>query len=67
MWGAPKVTLLDLAQLTEGHQPRRPLIAKHAIRWPGEMAVLRSPSIDGFELLTTFGGPTRIGTLVSDF
>ena len=33
----------------------------------GEIAVFRSPSTDGFELLTTFGGRARIGTLVSDF
>ena len=31
------------------------------------MAVFRSPSTDGFELLTTFGSRARIGTLVSDF
>ena len=31
------------------------------------MAVFRSPSTDGFDLLTTFGGRARIGTLVSDF
>ncbi|MBX3530806.1 MAG: hypothetical protein KF849_09380 [Rhizobiaceae bacterium] len=31
------------------------------------MAVYRSPSTDGFDLLTTFGTRARIGTLVSDF
>jgi hypothetical protein len=31
------------------------------------MAVFRSPSTDGFEILTTFGGRARIGALVSDF
>ena len=31
------------------------------------MAVFRSPSSDGFELLTSFGSRARIGTLVSDF
>ena len=31
------------------------------------MAVFRSPSNDGFALLTTFGSRARIGTLVSDF
>ena len=30
------------------------------------MAVFRSPSTDGFELLTTFGSRARIGALVSD-
>ncbi len=44
----------------------RPLVAAHAVPWPGEMAVFRSPSTDGFELLTPFGSRARIGTLVSD-
>lgn len=67
VFGAPEVVLLDLPQLTEDRAAHRPLIAAHAIPWPGEMAVFRSPSTDGFEILTTFGGRARIGTLVSDF
>ncbi|KMK65992.1 glycoside hydrolase TIM-barrel-like domain-containing protein [Puniceibacterium sp. IMCC21224] len=67
VFGAPEVVQLDLPQLTEDQPAHRPLIAAHAIPWPGEMAVYRSPSTDGFELLTTFGGRARIGTLVSDF
>ena len=59
--------LLDLPQLTEDQPAHRPLIAAHAMPWPGEMAVFRSPSADGFELLTIFGSRARIGTLVSDF
>jgi hypothetical protein len=43
------------------------MVAAHAVPWPGEMAVFRSPSTDGFELLTTFGSRARIGMLVSDF
>ncbi|WP_099827989.1 baseplate multidomain protein megatron [Oceaniglobus indicus] len=67
VFGAPEVVLMDLPQLTEGQPPHCPLIATHAVPWPGEMAVFRSPSMDGFELLTTFGSRARIGTLVSDF
>jgi hypothetical protein len=67
VFGAPEVVLLDLPQLTEDQPQHRPFIAAHAVPWPGEMAVFRSPSTDGFELLTTFGGRARIGTLVSDF
>ena len=67
VFGAPEVVLLDLPQLTEDQPAHRPFVAAHAIPWPGEMAVFRSPSTDGFELLTTFGGRARIGTLVSDF
>ncbi len=67
VFGAPEVVLLDLPQLTEDQPAHRPLIAGHAVPWPGEMAVFRSPSSDGFELLTTFGSRVRIGALVSDF
>lgn len=67
VFGAPEVALLDLPQLTEDQPAHRPFAAAHAVPWPGEMAVFRSPSTDGFELLTTFGGRARIGTLVSDF
>ena len=67
VFGAPEVALLDLPQLTEDQPAHRPFAAAHAVPWPGEMAVFRSPSTDGFELLTTFGGRARIGALVSDF
>jgi hypothetical protein len=67
VFGAPEVVLLDLPQLTEDQPAHRPFAAAHAVPWPGEMAVFRSPSTDGFELLTTFGSRARIGTLVSDF
>nr|WP_245538082.1 phage tail protein [Roseobacter litoralis] len=67
VFGAPEVVLMDLPQLTEDQPAHRPLIAAHAVPWPGEMAVFRSPTTDGFGLLTTFGGRARIGALVSDF
>ncbi|RBI67931.1 hypothetical protein DQW77_16895 [Roseovarius sp. TE539] len=67
VFGAPEAVLLDLPQLTEDQPAHRPLVAAHAAPWPGEMAVFRSPSTDGFELLATFGSRARIGALVSDF
>ncbi len=67
VFGAPDAVLLDLPQLTEDQPAHRPLIAAHAVPWPGEIAVFRSPATDGFELLTTFGSRARIGALVSDF
>ena len=67
VFGAPDAVLMDLPQLTEDQPAHRPFVAAHAVPWPGEMAVFRSPSTDGFELLTTFGSRARIGTLVSDF
>ena len=67
VFGAPDAVLMDLPQLTEDQPAHRPFVAAHAVPWPGEMAVFRSPSTDGFELLTTFGSRARIGALVSDF
>ncbi|KPQ13822.1 MAG: putative phage tail protein [Rhodobacteraceae bacterium HLUCCO18] len=67
VFGAPDAVLMDLPQLTEDQPAHRPLVAAHAVPWPGEMAVFRSPSTDGFELLTTFGSRARTGVLVSDF
>jgi hypothetical protein len=67
VFGAPDVVLLDLPQLSEDQPAHRPMVAAHAVPWPGEMAVFRSPGVDGFALLTTFGSRARIGTLVSDF
>jgi len=67
VFGAPDAILMDLPQLTEDQPAHRPYAAAHAVPWPGEMAVFRSPSTDGFELLTTFGGRARIGTLAFDF
>jgi hypothetical protein len=67
VFGAPDVLLLDLPQFSEDQPAHRPMVAAHAVPWPGEMAVFRSPSTDGFALLTIFGSRARIGTLVSDF
>lgn len=67
VFGAPEVVLMDLPQLLEDQAAHRPMVAAHAVPWPGEMAVFRSPSTDGFELLTSFGGRARMGALVSDF
>jgi hypothetical protein len=66
VYGAPEVVLLDLPQLTEDQLPHRPFVAAHALPWPGEMAVWRSPASEGFELLASVGAPARIGRLVSD-
>ncbi|WP_149587100.1 baseplate multidomain protein megatron [Tabrizicola flagellatus] len=67
VFGTPEVVMLDLPQISEDQPAHRPLIAAHASPWPGEIAVFRSASTDGFNLLTTFGGRARIGTLAFDF
>ena len=40
----PEAVLLDLPQLTEDQPAHRPFAAAHAVPWPGEIAVFRSPS-----------------------
>src|SRR5690606_29930791 len=67
VFGAPEAVLLDLPQLSEDLPAHRPFVAAHAVPWPGEIAVFRSPSTDGFELLTSFGSRASLGMLVSDF
>ncbi|PKQ10795.1 MAG: hypothetical protein CVT70_17680 [Alphaproteobacteria bacterium HGW-Alphaproteobacteria-1] len=67
VFGAPEIILMDLPQLREDQPAHRPLIAAHAKPWPGEMAVFRSASADGFALLTTFGTRARMGVLAADF
>jgi hypothetical protein len=67
VFGAPEIALMDLPQLREPVPAHQPLVAAHAQPWPGTMAVWRSASTDGFELLTTFGGRARMGRLVSNF
>jgi hypothetical protein len=67
VFGTPEVVMLDLPQISEDQPAHRPLIAANASPWPGEIAVFRSASTDGFNLLTTFGSRARIGTLAFDF
>lgn len=67
VFGTPEAVMLDLPQISEDQPAHRPLIAAHASPWPGEIAVFRSASTDGFALLTTFGSRARIGTLAFDF
>ncbi|TYB84197.1 glycoside hydrolase TIM-barrel-like domain-containing protein [Oceaniovalibus sp. ACAM 378] len=67
VFGAPDIALMDLPQLREDQSAHRPLISAHAKPWPGEMAVYRSASTDGFDLLTIFDSRARIGVLAADF
>jgi len=66
VYGPPTVALLDLPQLRESVAAHQPLIAVNAVPWPGRVAVWRSPGEDGYELVTTFGRPARMGTLAAD-
>ena len=67
VFGTPDVILLDLPQLRDDQPAHRPFVAAHAMPWPGEIAVFRSPATDGFALLTTFGSRARIGVLAAAF
>ena len=66
-FGVPEVLFLDLPHLSDSTPAHQPLIAADAQPWPGEMAVFRSPALDGFSLLTTFGMRAQIGVLAADF
>jgi hypothetical protein len=66
VYGPPSVAFLDLPQLRESVPAHQPLIAAHAVPWPGRVAVWRSPGEDGFELVATLGRPARMGRLVAD-
>jgi hypothetical protein len=66
-FGVPEVLFLDLPQLSDTIPAHQPLIVADAQPWPGEMAVFRSPALDGFNLLTTFGQRAKVGTLAADF
>jgi hypothetical protein len=62
-YGAPIVVLMDLPQLTEDTAAHRPMVAAFARPWPGQLAVMRSPSEDGFSLLATINAPATLGAL----
>lgn len=46
--------LEDILAFEKDQPAHRPMVAAHAVPWPGELAVFRSPSSDSFTLLTTF-------------
>jgi hypothetical protein len=66
VFGSPDVILLDLPQLAEDQPAHRPFAAAHAVPWPGEVAVFRSPSNEGFELVAAIGTRARTGVLAAD-
>jgi len=66
VFGGTEVVFLDVPQLTEAETDHQPLIAGFARPWPGNVAVWRSYSDEGFELFQTFGTQARLGTLVAD-
>ncbi|GHE05464.1 gene transfer agent (GTA) protein [Defluviimonas sp. 20V17] len=65
-FGAPDVLFLDLPQLRDSTPAHQPLIAADAQPWPGQVAVFRSPALDGFSLLTTSQSRASVGVLAAD-
>ena len=63
VFGSTEVALLDIPQLSEQETDHQPLIAGFARPWPGNVAVWRSYSDEGFDLFQTFGTQARLGTL----
>jgi hypothetical protein len=67
VFGTPIAVLMDLPQLSEETPAHRPMVAAYAQPWPGEMAVLRSPTEDGFSMVTSVGVPSQIGAVAVEF
>ncbi len=66
VFGAPRVAILDLPQLREDIPAHRPWVVADAAPWPGEMAVYRSLTRDGWTLSRTITRRARMGTLAAD-
>lgn len=60
----PAGLFLDLPQLAEDVPPHRPRFAVTARPWPGDVAIFRSPALDGWTLFGTVSARARIGALI---
>jgi hypothetical protein len=60
----PAALFLDLPQLSEDVPPHRPRFAATARPWPGDIALFRSPVLDGWSLFATVSARARIGALL---
>jgi hypothetical protein len=65
VFGVPDAVFLDLPQLREDVPAHRPFLAATAQPWPGQLAVFRSPALDGFAFLTAVDGQAIMGTLAT--
>ncbi len=65
VFGVPDAVFLDLPQLREDVPAHRPYLAATSQPWPGQLAVFRSPALDGFAFLTAVDGQAVMGTLAS--
>lgn len=63
----PSAFFLDLPQLVEDAPPHRPRVVVDARPWPGDVAVYRSPTTDGWQLATTVSVRGRVGVLAEPF
>ncbi|PPB79751.1 putative tail protein [Albidovulum inexpectatum] len=59
----PIAAIMDMPQLSEDYAAHRPLVFGWARPWPGSLALYRSASTDGWELVTTIDAPAVIGYL----
>ena len=67
VFGAAQLRFLNLPQLRADHPAYQPLLAAYAAPWPGDMAVYRSPSEDGFSLLRTFSTRAQFAVTAAAF
>jgi GTA TIM-barrel-like domain/Putative phage tail protein len=64
-FGPPSVAFMDIPQLKDTIPAYQPYIAGDADPWPGTLAVVRSPTLDGYTLQTLINRRAIMGTLVN--
>ena len=64
-FGPPEVAFMDIPQLSDTIPAYQPYVAGNASPWPGSLAVVRSPTLDGFTLQTTINRRATMGRLVN--
>ncbi|QXN71008.1 GTA TIM barrel-like domain protein [Rhodobacter phage RcDormio] len=64
-FGPAEVEIMDIPQLKDTIPAYQPYIAGNSSPWPGSLAVVRSPTLDGFTLQTTINRRATMGRLVN--
>jgi hypothetical protein len=65
--GRPLLFFLDLPWIKDSQKTSAPFVAAYASPWPGDVAVLRSPTDSGFVLDATLIQPCSFGVTATDF
>jgi len=67
VYGGALLRLMNLPQMRADHPAYQPLVAAYASPWPGDLAVYRSPTEDGFSLLRTFSTRSQFAFTAEEF